>query len=317
MEPFLLKPAEKDYIWGGKRLQTKYGKKSIYDRLAETWECSVHPDGSSWIDSGIYQGLTLKQLISKHPEMMGSHPGKCFPILIKLIDAEKKLSIQVHPDDKYALNHEHQFGKTEMWYVLEANPGAELIYGFSHDMKRETLVKCLSGEELMEHLHAVPVKKGDIFYIEPGTVHAIGAGVVIAEIQQNSNVTYRLYDYGRRDKNGQKRELHIEKALDVLNMKKCNCIRQKLRVLQYVHGCSIELLCRCRYFQVERIIIKKSFHFYINANSFQVILCIEGNGELINKKTNLKMAKGQTIFLPSECGETVVAGEMEILKVCC
>ena len=256
--PFLLKPAGKDYIWGGSRLNDDFSKGIDMEPLAETWECSTHPDGLSMVASGEFSGITLDRVLKEHPDFLGTHPktqGE-LPILIKFIDAKKDLSVQVHPTDQYAAEHENgQRGKTEMWYVLDASRDAQLVYGFHHDVDRETLRRSIADGTVEKYLQKVPVKKDDLFYISAGTVHAIGAGALIAEIQESSNLTYRLYDYGRLDKNGKPRELHIEKALDVADLKASTEPRQPLRVLKYRQGCAVELLCRCKYFEVSRMLI--------------------------------------------------------------
>ncbi len=200
MPVYKLKPACKDYLWGGDRLKKEYHKEFAGERLAETWELSCHPDGPSVIAEGPEAGLTLPQYIEKHGKgVLGSNCQifQDFPILIKFIDARDDLSIQVHPNNIDALEKEHQYGKTEMWYVLEAEEGAYLYYGFKRPLTQEEYRRRIRDNTLEEVLNAVPVQKGDMFYIPAGTVHAICKGMVIAEIQQNSNVTYRVYDHGR------------------------------------------------------------------------------------------------------------------------
>lgn len=206
-EPFLLHPAGKDYLWGGNRLHTLFGKQIPLHPLAETWECSTHPDGCSIVASGVDKGKTLTEVLQQHPEFLGAKTSGTgdLPVLVKLIDAAKDLSVQVHPDDAYAQQYEHEpNGKTEMWYILEAEPEASLIYGFSKPMQPEQLDTCLKENTILSYLQKIPVKKGDVFLIPAGTVHAIGAGIVLAEIQQSSNLTYRLYDYNRTDATGKK-----------------------------------------------------------------------------------------------------------------
>ena len=261
-KPFLLKPAGKDYLWGGSRLKDDFSKDIDLTPLAETWECSTHPDGISTVASGALKGQPLSEVLKAHPEYLGTHPSRNkirdgeLPILIKLIDARKDLSVQVHPDDEYARIHEHgSLGKTEMWYVLDAAKDAQLVYGFYRDMDREKLRKSLQEGTVEKYLQKVKIEKNDVFYIEAGTVHAIGAGALIAEVQENSNLTYRLYDYNRLDKAGKARELHIEKALEVADLKGSAEPRQPMRVLKYKRGYASEFLCRCRYFQVERVLI--------------------------------------------------------------
>lgn len=324
--PFLLKPAGKDYLWGGSRLNDDFSKEIDMEPLAETWECSTHPDGLSTVASGIYAGKTLLEVLKEHPEYLGTHPrtrGE-LPILIKFIDAKKDLSVQVHPDDDYAALHENgSLGKSEMWYVLDAAKDARLIYGFYHDMKKEVLQKSLENGTIEKYLQKVPVKKDDVFYIEAGTVHGIGAGTLIAEIQENSNLTYRLYDYNRTDKNGQKRELHIEKALDVADLKSSAAPRQPMRVLRYQKGCATELLCRCKYFQVERQLIntercRQMADFRTGSNSFQVLLCIGGCGVILPESGDaIRFFRGDCIFVPADSIPLKLHGKAQMLKIGC
>ena len=213
-DPFLLRPAGKDYLWGGNRLNDDFSKNINMQPLAETWECSTHPDGPSIVASGRYEGKTLREVLKMHPEYAGTHPAceNGLPVLIKFIDAKRDLSVQVHPDDDYARTHENgSLGKTEMWYVLDAARDASLVYGFLYDMDPSVVRRSIENGTIEKYLQRVKVRKDDVFYIEAGTVHAIGAGALIAEIQENSNVTYRLYDYGRTDKNGKQRPLHIDR----------------------------------------------------------------------------------------------------------
>lgn len=317
----LLKPAVKDYLWGGTRLKSEYNKKTGLVPLAETWECSVHPDGPSTVVNGEYAGQTLDKVLKAHPEFMGTNvnPDNGLPIMVKLIDAEKDLSIQVHPDDIYAREHEHQNGKTEMWYVLDAKPGASLIYGFAHSVTKEMLRKAFQNGQLSEHLRKVQVHKGDVFYIPAGTVHAIGAGLLIAEIQENSNVTYRVYDYDRVDKNGKKRELHFDKAIEVMNMDASGDSCQKPATARCFAGYSEELLCRCPYFETEKIQVTKDFSFSVTDTTFQVVLCLEGDGsiEATEQGRAVRFAKGSCIFIPAGTGQCRIQGNTAILKIRC
>ena len=197
-KPFLLRPSGKDYLWGGKRLNDEFAKNIDLSPLAETWECSTHPDGPSYIVGGQMDGLSLSEIISDHPELLGTHPsmGGNLPVLIKFIDANKDLSVQVHPGDEYASRIENgQSGKTEMWYVLDAAKDAHLIYGLSTDVTETELRQSIEAGSIGKYLQKIPVEKNDVFFLEPGTIHAIGAGTLVAEIQENSDLTYRLYDY--------------------------------------------------------------------------------------------------------------------------
>lgn len=320
MEPILLIPSGKDYLWGGEQLKTEYGKNIDIFPLAETWECSAHPNGPSYAASGRYQGQSLIEMIDNHPEWLGTKNTNGFPVLIKFIDAAKDLSVQVHPTDEYAELHENgQSGKTEMWYVLEAVPGAKLVWGFEHKVTTDLLKKNIDDGSLAKDLHYVPVHKGDVFLIKAGTVHAIGAGIVLAEIQESSNLTYRLYDYNRVGKDGKMRELHFDKAVQVLNMNPIKHTEQPHRVVRYYYGCSRELLCRCKYFETERIKVTKGFSFSVLSTSFQVLLCIDGEGGLETDGSNrpLRFKKGNCIFLPADMGRCHVIGDCELLKVRC
>lgn len=318
LTPLRLSPAGKGYLWGGDRLKKEYNKRIDITPLAESWECSVHPDGMSIVSGGEFSGMTLGQVLEKNPQYLGSKSRE-FPILVKFIDAASDLSIQVHPDDSYARENENDNGKTEFWYVLDAEEGAELIYGFEHAMDRKKLWRAIEEGRLETMLHHIPVHKGDVFLVKPGTVHAIGKGIVIVEVQESSNVTYRLYDYDRRDKDGNKRELHFDKAADVLNMKPVDIIRQPNRMVRYFFGCAREILCRCEYFEVERIQVTKGFSFSVLETSFQVLLCIDGNGGLETDETNrpIRFDKGGCIFLPAGLGRCHVIGECTLLKVRC
>ena len=316
--PFLLKPAYKDYLWGGDRLKSEYNKATEISPLAESWECSVHKDGESLVASGEFVGKTLKEVLQEHPEYIGTHPDKeiGFPILIKLIDAKDDLSIQVHPDDEYAREHENgEYGKYEMWYVLEAKKDAQIVYGFSHDCTKEQIRKAVENGTITRHLQRVKVRKGDIYFVPPGTVHAIGKGVVIAEIQESSDLTYRLYDYNRVDKNGNKRRLNIDKALDVLNLNKSIELKRPLRVLKYKNECAYEFVARCQYFEAHRCLINNTYKFSADEYSFRVLLCVDGLGKILYEKEEHKIKKGDCIFVPANsCGITI-SGSMEFLDI--
>lgn len=325
-QPLLLKPVGKDYLWGGNRLNDDFSKQISMSPLAETWECSTHHDGLSTVCGGEFDGMTLKDVLTHHPEYAGSSllPNGELPILIKLIDAKEDLSVQVHPDDEYAALHENgSLGKYEMWYVLDAKERTRLVYGFSRDINKEVLKNCLSQGTLEKYLQYTPVQKDDVFYIKPGQVHALGAGALVAEIQENSNLTYRLHDYGRLDKDGNPRPLHIDKALDVIDTRSSATPRQPMRVLRYQRGCASEFLCRCKYFQVERLLIsterqREMTNFQGLEHSFQVLLCTEGCGVLLPENGNpIPIFKGDCIFIPAKSVPIILHGKMHFLKVTC
>lgn len=321
MEIMRLLPSGKDYLWGGTRLREEYGKKIDLTPLAETWECSVHPDGPSKVRNGNFKGMYLAEVLKQHPEYLGTKvkDGE-LPILVKFIDAKKDLSVQVHPGDEYAREHENQNGKTEMWYVIDAEEGASLVYGFRHKVDEEILRKAVETGKLDNHLQKVEVHKGDVFYVPAGTVHGIGAGTMIAEIQESSNVTYRVYDYDRVDKNGKKRELHFDKAVRVMDMCVAPEAKQKPRLVRYYPGCSRELLCNCKYFETERIQVTKGLSFSVYKNSFQVLMCLNGHGQIEtmdSEQKPIRFGRGETMFLPAGIGRCLIIGEAELLKIRC
>lgn len=321
MEILKLQPCGKDYLWGGTRLREEYGKNIDLIPLAETWECSAHPDGPCVIENGEFKGQTLSTVLKKHPECMGTKikTGE-FPVLVKFIDAKQNLSVQVHPDDSYAKEHEGDNGKTEMWYVIDAEEGASLIYGFKHKVTEEILRKAVETGTLDKHLQKVEVRKGDTYFVPAGTVHGIGAGILLAEIQESSNVTYRVYDYDRIDKNGKKRVLHFDNAVQVMDMDVAIDVKQNPRLVKYYPGCSRELLCRCKYFETERIQVIKGFSFSVREESFQVMMCLDGYGQVETMDAGqkpIRFCKGETIFLPANIGRCLVIGVAELLKIRC
>lgn len=325
-KPFLLRPSGKDYLWGGSRLNDEFAKGMELSPLAETWECSTHPDGPSFVAGGEYAGRSLADVLKEHPEYLGTRvkngsaaDGE-LPILIKFIDAKSDLSVQVHPTDEYAREHENgQLGKTEMWYVLDAAKEAALTYGLRRSVGKEEIRAAIENGSLEKFLQKVPVKKDEVFFMEAGTIHAIGAGTLIAEIQENSNLTYRLYDYDRVDKNGRKRELHVDKALEVANLKQASEPRQPLRVLKYNQGCAAELLCRCKYFEVYRMLVnterRQIVEYKADSLSFRVLLCINGCGILKFEDEILEIYKGDCIFIPADSSLIQIHGKLQFLDV--
>ena len=317
--PFKLKPSAKDYLWGGDRLNAYLNKNINLSPLAETWECSTHPDGESFAF-----GKKLSEILKEHPEYIGSryyNKNGQLPVLIKFIDAARDLSVQVHPDDAYA-KRDGQCGKTEMWYVLDAGKGAEIIYGFNRKVGKDEIRAAVADGTIEKYLCKVSVKKDDVFFIPAGTVHAIGAGCLIAEIQQNSNLTYRIYDYNRTDKNGKKRELHLEKALDVACLNGGKEVERPMRVLRYWRGYASEILCRCSYFEVHRILVNTEACgdlpiMRTGGLSFNVLLCTQGGGALEYGNKALEFGKGDCIFVPANSVKIAMRGSFRMLKVNC
>ena len=317
-KPFLLRPAGKDYLWGGRRLNDEFAKGIDLDPLAETWECSTHPDGPSMAASGEFAGQTLPQVLQTHPEFLGRrHADGKFPLLIKFIDATKDLSVQVHPDDEYARIHENgQNGKSEMWYVLDARKGAKLIYGLRHDCTADELRGAIADGTLLNHLQQVPIRKDDLFFIEAGTIHAIGAGALVAEIQENSNLTYRLYDYDRTDKNGNKRELHTDKASQVI---KTSFDTKNVTVNKSItasNGVTAKILCECPMFSASSICISAGNKFNFSKSGHMLhIMCVSGSGVLESDNVKYSINKGDSYLLPlalsDACAKAV--SDMELI----
>ena len=297
MPAYQLLPACKDYIWGGQRLKTDFGILSDLSPLAEAWVLSCHPDGSSVLKDGPYAGQTLPAYIEKAgPEVLGTNCRQFenFPMLVKLIDAKQNLSVQVHPSDAYALSHEGQYGKTEMWVVLDAAPGSCLYYGFRQEISAEELARRTADGTLTEVLRAVPVKRGDVCFIPAGTLHAIGAGLVIAEVQQNSNVTYRVFDYGRVGPDGLPRQLHIEKALAVTDLRPTESPDFGSHLGQ------------CRYFTTDGH--DGAFSAVCGTDSFHALLFTDGGGMLRCGGESRVVRKGECWFLPAGSGAYQVEG---------
>lgn len=309
LSPVKLSPAFKDYLWGGERLKTEFNKNTDMTPLAESWELSAHKDGQSIVTTGDFKGLTLTDYITTiGKDALGAACEKYdyFPLLIKLIDAKGDLSVQVHPSDEYALEHEGEYGKTEMWYILDCEEGAALYYGFKEDTTREEYEAAIKEGRLTDILNRVPVKRGDVFFIPAGTVHAIGAGILICEIQQNSNTTYRVYDYNRRDKNGNLRPLHVEKALAVSDLKKSPALPE-------IPDGENVLLAECGYFEVRRLRFAGEGSITATAKSFTALTVTEGEGTLSDGESILSFRKGDTLFIPAQETSFTVKGNCEMI----
>ena len=298
-----LKPACKDYIWGGRRLIDEYNKPYEGERLAETWEMSCHPDGPSVIVNGEHAGKSLAEYVTEQGKgVLGSNCQifQDFPIMIKFIDAKDNLSIQVHPNNIYALEHEHQYGKTEVWYVLDAGENAFLYYGFKHEISKEEFAERIANNTLLEVLNAVPVHKGDVFYIPAGTIHAICRDIVIAEIQQSSNVTYRVYDYGRVGADGKPRQLHVEQAGKVTKLEPPKD--------DYNFGGH---LVRSPYFTVDQV--DGGYAGNCDDESFTSVLVVDGSGTICCGDEKLEVTKGDSLFLPADSGKFALDGSVKAL----
>ena len=305
-----LEPAYKDYLWGGNQLERYYNKTdSGLDIIAESWELSTHPDGQSQIEHE-----NLLEYVTKYPQVLGTSCGiKDIPILIKFIDAQKDLSIQVHPNDEYARRVEHDNGKTEMWYIIKAQPGAFLYLGVKKDMTQEEFRRHIEDNTVCDVLNKIPVKEGECYLIRSGTIHAIAAGCLIIEIQERSNVTYRVYDFGRKDKNGNLRPLHIEKALEVANLNIVQADSKPEKVLKEDDSCTEELLRKTEYFDVHDFKVKKSASHCVDAHSFCTVMMVSGSGTITCDGESLDLKQGNSVFIPADSGTFTVSGECEFI----
>ena len=301
-KPVLLTPAFKDYLWGGTKLRDIYGKKCDLNPIAESWELSAHKDGQSTIASGEYTVLTLAEYIEKCGREILGTKGMAFdnfPILIKFIDAKGYLSIQVHPSDEYALKNEGEYGKTEVWYVMSAEEGAALYYGFKQEITREEYRRRIEDNTITDVLNKVEAKAGDVFFIQPGTVHAIGAGLLICEIQQNSNTTYRVYDFGRVGADGKPRELHIDKAIAVSQLTPSVSADSSSAAVQK-DGYTSRTIAECKYFTSERIEVEKSAEISVDKTSFRSVVLTDGAAVLEMNGTQLTLKAGDSVFIPAQ-----------------
>ncbi|MBO5110001.1 MAG: class I mannose-6-phosphate isomerase [Clostridia bacterium] len=304
--PIKLSAISKQIIWGGNRLREEYNKKSDGENIAESWELTVRGDGMNTISGGEYDGWTMEDYLAKDSTLVTDMPYERFPLLIKFIDAEADLSIQVHPDDAYGLTHKNDLGKTEMWYILDAKPGAKLVYGLKDGCSTETLKAALENGTVEEQLNYVEVKKGETYFIPHGLVHAIGAGILLAEIQQNSNITYRVYDYNRRQKDGSLRELHVEDALNVILTRS----EEEIDKIRFSRGAEdASLLAACEYFTVNRYELTDScVSLCADASSFHSVLCVDGEGYLTQGGEQYALVKGDSYFVPAGTGDYEIRG---------
>lgn len=312
--PLLLIPPIKDNLWGGTRLITEYGYQTTGSIAAEAWVLSCHKDGASVVKNGPLSGKTLPEVLTLWgKEALGTRGGAFpyFPLLIKLIDAKQDLSIQVHPDDSYAMAHEGEYGKTEMWYVVDCDPGARLIYGFNRSLSREEFRLCIENNTLPEVCHYVEVHPGDVFFIEAGTLHAIGGGILIAEVQQNSNTTYRVCDFGRLGPDGKPRALHVDKAVDVTHtvppVRPYGAIGETVSV----SGGSKRELASCPLFTAQWYRVENTVKVS-RPDSFQSLLFLTGEGMLTDGTVTVSVKKGDSVFLPAGSSASV-SGKVEFL----
>ena len=313
--PLLFEPISKERIWGGTKLKEVLNKSFDGHQIGESWELSTVDNDISVVVNGAFEGLNLNQLIEKYPtEVLGiksiQYFGNNFPLLFKFIDAKEDLSIQVHPNDALAKERHNSFGKTEMWYVMQADEKARLVVGFKDKTNRKEYQKHLENKTLVAVLNETPVKVGDAFFLETGTVHAIGGGVLLAEIQQTSDITYRLYDWDRVDANGVGRELHTDLALDAINFEPKNT---KLDY-EVVKNKSVNLV-ECPFFKTNILQISDIYNWKKTKESFTVLMCTEGSFTIIMLHFKAEFKKGDTILIPAIIDGFEIIGEATLLEI--
>ncbi|MFT5737301.1 MAG: mannose-6-phosphate isomerase [Maribacter sp.] len=301
IHPLKFHPILKERLWGGTKLKEVLNKPIESDITGESWELSTVAGDVSVVSNGDLANTSLKTLIDKFPEaLLGKSVvnrfGKEFPILIKFIDAKQDLSIQLHPNDELALKRHNSFGKTEMWYVMDADAGSELIVGFNKDVTKAEYAKSLADDALLDLLNYEPVKEGDTFFINTGKIHAIGAGVLLAEIQQTSDVTYRVFDFNRKDKDGNLRELHTEMALDAMDYDK----KDDFKVIYDTVLDEANDMVDCPYFRTNFLNLTKGFEQDLAArDSFTIYMCVSGTASISTDDGEVAVKKGETVLIPA------------------
>ncbi|BAN61085.1 mannose-6-phosphate isomerase, class I [Streptococcus anginosus] len=303
-EPLFLQSVMQEKIWGGTKLRDEFGYKIPSDKVGEYWAISAHPHGVSTIKNGRFAGMGLDQLYAEHRELFGNSSEPVFPLLTKILDANDWLSVQVHPDDHYAMEHEGELGKTECWYVIAADEGAEIIYG--HNAKsREELRQQIEKKEWDKLLTKVPVKAEDFFYVPSGTMHAIGSGILILETQQSSDTTYRVYDFDRKDDEGNLRELHFEKSIDVLNI---GAPANSRPVTVKADDLQSTLLVASDFFAVYKWEVSGKVDIEKTA-AYLLVSVLAGRGVLTVDGETYPIAKGDHFILPSDVEEWTFEGK--------
>ena len=313
--PLQFKPILKERIWGGEKLKTVLNKPIISDRTGESWEISTIDGDVSIVSNGTLAGKSLLDLIDSAPEeILGTEVykrfGKQFPLLFKYLDAREDLSIQVHPNDELAKKRHNSFGKTEMWYIMQADENARIIVGFKEKSDANEYLENLKNKTLLSILDDIKVKAGDVFFLETGTVHAIGAGLVVAEIQQTSDITYRLYDFDRVDAAGNQRELHIDLALDAINYNKVDTYKKYNTELNQSNT-----VVDCPYFTNNFIPLEGKISIHKTGNSFTVFMCVEGSFEMECGDTKFQYTKGDTILIPAALKTFILNGKASVLEI--
>lgn len=313
--PLQFEPILKERIWGGEKLKTKFNKSSVSKTTGESWEISAVDGNISLVSNGIFKGKLITELIELYPnELLGTSVfkrfGSHFPLLFKFLDAKEDLSIQVHPNDELAMERHNSLGKTEMWYVMQADKEAKIIVGFKENSNQDEYLKYLENNTLPDILNQIQVQEGDVYFLETGTVHSIGAGLVIAEIQQTSDITYRLYDFERKDLNGNKRELQVDLALEAINYQQL-----ETQKIYFKEGNQSNLIVECPYFTTNFIPLRDFLEVKKNGESFTVYMCVDGNFDIETNENNFSYKKGETVLIPAALQNYVLSGNASILEI--
>ncbi len=313
--PIQFDPILKERIWGGTKLKTILNKPITSEKIGESWEISTVENDISIVANGEFKGKSLNELIKDFPnEILGTivHEkfGLEFPLLFKYLDAKLDLSIQVHPNDELAKKRHHSFGKTEMWFVMQADKNARIIVGFKENTSKEKYIQNLENKTILDILDSKKVNQGDVFLLETGTIHAIGAGILIAEIQQTSDITYRIYDFERKDANGNERELHTELALDAINYNKIETQKHYLNNINQSNE-----TVNCPYFTTNFIPLDGKIQVKKTNLSFSVYMCVDGNFELLYNNVKYFYKKGDTILIPAQMNNFELSGKASFLEI--
>ncbi|MFN3757432.1 MAG: type I phosphomannose isomerase catalytic subunit [Flavobacterium sp.] len=313
--PLLFQPIFKERIWGGSNLSELLNKKLPGNNIGESWELSAVDENVSKVANGALKGKTLLELIESYPEdLLGAETykrfGNKFPLLFKFLDAQDDLSIQVHPNDIMAKKHHGGLGKTEMWYVLDAEPGAKLIVGFESETTNEQYLHALEHGSIVSLLQSYSVQRGDVFFLETGTVHAVGKGTVIAEIQQTSDLTYRIFDYNRKDANGQQRELHTDLAMEAIYFGVRNP-----KIEYELTTNSLQEVVNSPFFKTYVLKLDGFFNLKSIIPVFQVLMCVEGHVTVVSNSESFCFEKGDTVLLPAVLNAVTLEGKAELLVV--
>lgn len=319
MQPLKMQPVFKHHLWGGTAFKDIYGKYSGDETASEAWEISAHKNGTSIVANGDFAGEPFTKVIDRLGRLvlgdyvMQKYNGE-FPLLVKLLDCNSKLSVQVHPNDEYAQAHAGEFGKTEMWYILYAKPGAKLVYGFREDTNRNEVQKAVDDNTLCDMLNFVDVQAGDTFFVDAGIVHALYEGILIAEIQQSSDTTYRLFDHNRNGIDGKPRQLHISQSLDVVSYKSSKGMEKVLAQPVKLGENTVELLAECEQFVTERYGIKEKIVFESKKQTFDTLIFYDGNARIEYEGGSIEVKMGDSVVIPAYLGAYIIVGACSFLK---